>query len=120
MRLFCILMALHIFNISVDTPDADPDSKPEDLSYNDMESVVEIILEKCLDYDNAIAEHDEADEDCVTSKTIEIASDIIITDFFTYPFSTPLPSELLKVKTPYVGSCSSDHISEITPPPPKC
>jgi len=56
-------MALHIFNCSVDTPDPEPDSVSEDLSFNDMESVVEIILEQVFGIDNAIAEHDEPDED---------------------------------------------------------
>ena len=60
-RLFWLFMAVHIFNCSVDTPDAKPDYVPEDLTYNDMESVVEIVLENVLDIKDAIAEHDEND-----------------------------------------------------------
>jgi hypothetical protein len=45
-RIFCILMAVHIFNLSVDTKDAAPDCIAEDLSINDQETVVEIVLEK--------------------------------------------------------------------------
>ena len=58
-----IALALHIFNCSVDNPDPQPESVPEDLTYNDMESIVEIVLEKVLDIDNAIVERDDTDTD---------------------------------------------------------
>lgn len=119
-RFFCILMAFHIFNISVDAPDADPDSQPEDLSYNDMESVVEIILEKYLGFDNAIAEHDEPDDDSDNSTTIEIVKDLSVTDFYTCDFSISIPCNTLTIETPYDIAFASDYISEIIPPPPKC
>jgi hypothetical protein len=56
-------MAIHIFNLSVDTKDVAPDCIAEDLSINDQETVVEIVLEKVLGIDNAIAEQDEPDEE---------------------------------------------------------
>jgi hypothetical protein len=56
-------MAVHIFNCSVDTPDPNPESIPEDLCYNDMESIIEIVLEQIFEIDNAIAEHEENDTD---------------------------------------------------------
>lgn len=46
----------------MDTPDPDPDSVPEDLTVNDIESIVEFVLEDVMDIKNAIAEHDEPDE----------------------------------------------------------
>jgi len=55
-------MAIHIFNISVDSPDPEPAYLPEDLSFNDMESIAEIILEEVLGITNAINEQDEPDE----------------------------------------------------------
>jgi phosphate uptake regulator len=54
-------MAVHILNCSVDTPDAQPDSIAEDLSYNDIESISELVLEQILGFEDAIAEHDEHD-----------------------------------------------------------
>lgn len=54
-------MALHILNLSVDVQDPQPEGVPEDLSYNDMESVVEIILEQVLGIENAIPEYEEDD-----------------------------------------------------------
>jgi nicotinamidase-related amidase len=62
-RSFWLLMALHILNCSIDTPDAQPDSIPENLSYNDIETISELVLEQILGFENAIAEHDEHDTD---------------------------------------------------------
>jgi len=62
-RFLCAVLALHILNISVDTLDDHPDNIREDLSINDMESIVETVLEQVLEIDNAIPEHDESDND---------------------------------------------------------
>jgi hypothetical protein len=51
-----------MFNISVDAPDGHTDAIKEDLSINEMESIVEIVLEQCFDIANAIPEHDEEDD----------------------------------------------------------
>lgn len=54
-------MGLYLLNISVDTADPYPEHIPEDLSYNDQESIVEIIIEKVLGYEDAIKEYDDHD-----------------------------------------------------------
>jgi hypothetical protein len=54
-------MGLYLFNISVDTADPHPEHIPEDLSFNDQESVIEIIVEQLLGYENAIKEYDDHD-----------------------------------------------------------
>jgi hypothetical protein len=56
-------MALHILNCSIDAPDSQPDYIAEDLSYNDIESVSELILEQFLGFGNVIAEHEEHDSE---------------------------------------------------------
>lgn len=56
-----LFMAVTIFNFSIDSPDNCPDCIPEDLSQNDMESVVELVMEDFLSMDNAIPEWDEHD-----------------------------------------------------------
>jgi len=55
-------MALYLLNISVDAPDAFPNAA-ENLNYNDMESVVEILLEQVLSIEDAVPEHDDPDRD---------------------------------------------------------
>lgn len=54
-------LALFIFNFSIDTPDVFGDEVAEDLSYNDIESITELILEDVLGIYNACPEHDEND-----------------------------------------------------------
>jgi hypothetical protein len=60
-RYFWAFMAFHILNCSIDTPDAQPDNISEDLSFNDIESISELVLEQIFGFDNAISEHDEHD-----------------------------------------------------------
>ncbi len=55
------LMGLVLLNISVDTPDPHPQFVPEDLSVNDPESIVEIVVEEILGYEDAIQEYDDQD-----------------------------------------------------------
>lgn len=116
-RIFCVLMALHIFNVCVDTPDAQHESVPEDLSINDMESIVEIVLEKGFNIDNAIAEHDEPDESDAGS--FEISKE----------FKVYVHQLTLKIIEPevhfvvhnlsYADPFYNSFVNEITPPPPK-
>jgi len=66
-------MGLYLLNVSVDISDPNPQFVPEDLSINDQESIVEIILEKVLGYENAIEEHDDHDtEDQNEKKTVKV------------------------------------------------
>jgi len=67
------LMGLYLLNISVDTADPQPEYIPEDLSFNDQESIVEILVEKILGYENAIEEYDDHDtEDHNKKNTVKI------------------------------------------------
>ena len=61
LRIFWLLLAVHFLNISVDSQDIRPDYTAEDLSINDQESVMEIVLEQVLEIENAVPEHDESD-----------------------------------------------------------
>ena len=60
-KIFWGLMGLYLLNISVDTADPNPEHIPENLSINDQESIVEIVVEKILGYENAIEEYDDHD-----------------------------------------------------------
>ncbi len=60
-RVLCYLIALHLFNFSIDPPDSQPDFVEEDLSINDIESITEFLAEVVFGYTDAFAEHDEAD-----------------------------------------------------------
>ena len=117
-RLFWLFMAVHIFNCSVDTPDAQPDYVPEDLTYNDMESVVEVLLENVFDIQDAIAEHDENDAD--DGGSFEIKKP------FSFFYHTKIKIDQVFdnglsviVSNNYLEQFSSQFHPEIVPPPPK-
>lgn len=56
----CIVVGLQIFNISFDP--VDNHAGMEDLSINEIESCLELVLEIALNQENAIEETDESDE----------------------------------------------------------
>lgn len=61
-RPLCLVLAVYTFNFSIDAPDARPDSVAEDMSFNDIESFYEFLLEGVAGIDNAVAEHEEHDD----------------------------------------------------------
>lgn len=63
LRYFWMFMALHVINCSIDLADPLPQSIAEDLSVNEMESIVEVVLEKALGLENAIVEADDYDDE---------------------------------------------------------
>lgn len=62
-------MGLFLLNISVDTKDLNPEYIPEDLSINDQESIIEIVVEKVLGYEDAFKEYDDHDTEDHKQKT---------------------------------------------------
>lgn len=62
-RAICFLLAVYLFNFSIDSRDAHPDTVAEDLSINDIESFFEFMAEHVMGIDNAVAEHEERDQD---------------------------------------------------------
>src|SRR5690606_12372145 len=62
-KVFWGLMGLYLLNISVDPADPNPDHISEDLSFNDQESIVEIIVEKIMGFENAFEEYDDHDSE---------------------------------------------------------
>ena len=59
-RIFAFLCALQVLNLSVDAPDLHPYGCPDsDLSFNEMNSLSEIIFEKILKIENAFPEYPE-------------------------------------------------------------
>lgn len=114
LRFTALLLAMHVLNFSVDSPDLYPDCFAEDLSLNDMESIVEIVMEKVLHIDNAIPEHDEPDD-----------NGSISVDLQYYVLEAPVTVALVSSYTEYAypirwsESCKSQYSHNIIPPPPK-
>ena len=98
-------------------PDAQPDYVAEDLTINDQESFVELVLEKVLGIENAVAEHDETDE--TNSQNFEMSKDFKLYNqcaqnivFQSHAIEiTNIPSYKELIFTEYIG--------EIQPRPPR-
>ncbi|MDX2286046.1 MAG: hypothetical protein NW241_17900 [Bacteroidia bacterium] len=56
-----MLLAVQVLNLSVDVRDVQPAHLPENLTCNDIESFVELIVEEWLDVEDAIGEYDDSD-----------------------------------------------------------
>jgi hypothetical protein len=115
-RFVALLMALYLFNFSIDSRDANPDHIAEDLSYNDIESVFEFSLECLLGIHNAVAEHDERDQDHAGSFDF---NKIFYSCSITNVQATP--SRFLQFLYSGQSHCDSCHDSfvEIHSPPPR-
>lgn len=117
-RLFWLFMAVHVINCSIDAPDAMPDYVPEDLTYNDMESIAEIIFEQVFNIKDAFAEHDENDTEdgssfSVKKETIHsLINEVEVNKFFENEY-------LIIASTFYDEQYSLQFHPEIEPPPPR-
>lgn len=93
-----LFMAIHILNFSIDSPDASPDSSPEDLRINDIESISELVIERILGFDNFVAEHDEQDSEQGLSfeldKIILFSQPSICSSGISFIFSAGYPSRI--------------------------
>lgn len=102
-NVLCWLMAVQFLNLSVDTRDMNAFNQHEDLSINDQESLIELIVEKVFGWEQTFKEADDADHEknikpvvekvffyCSTKFTIE--KSIFIIDQNTAPFVHPLRS----------------------------
>ena len=116
-RIFGFVLALHILNCAVDIPDPQPQYIAENLSYNEMESLVEVALEEVLQINDAIAEYDDLDAD----DTYNFAFKKVIT--FCSQESAPIQIENTTKPNTHIGFVYEALYvplfhPEITSPPP--
>ncbi|MFD2934291.1 hypothetical protein [Spirosoma flavum] len=120
-RFLCFLMALHVINIGIDTPDIESLSSRttayhKDLSINKIESISEFVLETCLGFVDAVPEHDDPDED---SEFAEREHDYTFTQLFVFTPMLPPVRYLMTGNLPFRPACNATPTSEIIAPPPK-
>lgn len=111
------VLGLYLLNISVDAPDPNPEFIAEDLSLNDQESIVEIIVEKILGFENAIAEYDDHDTDSQTGKK-NIQTDWL-NQFHDSPTNNYTLLSFSKDDFPNYAASLTYAFLEIDSPPPK-
>ena len=75
-------MALYLLNICVDSPDFHKNT-PENLTINDQESLIELVVEQVLDLGNIIPEQDDADSEKNNSGKASFSLDHFILDSFS-------------------------------------
>jgi hypothetical protein len=110
-------MGLYLLNISVDTADPNPEFIPEDLSYNDQESIIEILIEKVFGFDDAIKEYDDRDnEDLIKKNNINI--DLLL-QLTASTQSTDIALECRKSHFSFKEAKLTHGFIEIEDPPPK-
>jgi hypothetical protein len=116
-RILWGLMGLYLLNISVDSADPYPEQIPEDLSINDQESIIEIVVEKILGYENAIEEYDDNDSEDHHKKT---NNKIDIIAYYTLDSNIkPLFTETIKQKFPDCNNYLTNGFQKLDAPPPK-
>lgn len=110
-------MGLYLLNISVDTVDPNPDHIPEDLSFNDQESIIEIVLEKVLGYEDAIKEYDDHDtEEHNKQKNIKV--DLLVHVIKVDKFNHNLIDERKNLYPDYEARLTKG-FNKLDSPPPK-
>jgi hypothetical protein len=115
---FWCLLGIYFLNISVDATDNLYFDKPEDLTVNNQESIIEIVVEKVLGYENAISEQDDNDNSQNSIfkklKSIEYTFHLEETTLFINPAlsykKTPFNYYFKNILNPFL---------EINSPPPK-
>ncbi len=110
-------MGLYLLNISVDTADPHPEHIPEDLSFNDQESIVEIVVEKILGNENAIKEYDDPDTQD-HSREINVKIDLFALNTFCLTIK-PSIAEKKKQEFPAYRFFLASGFQKLDTPPPR-
>ncbi|MDO3695547.1 hypothetical protein QVZ41_11920 [Wenyingzhuangia sp. chi5] len=110
------ILGIHLFNISIDIPVLAPVNHSQELSFNNQDSIVAFLLEKVLDFENAIEEQETNETgDCKQKNNLNIE---LISARGTF-FKTKL-TRLKETKHKFhelIVQVTDGHIQLDTPPP---
>ena len=112
-----LLLAVHILNCSIDPPDVLPESTPEDLTVNEIESMAELLAEDILGIENAVSEEDEHDSEDGTSLDSKKVCSFCNKKAFSYCAISYIVN-VNNLSTP-VPNFYSYQYSEVLNPPPE-
>lgn len=66
-------MAMYLLNLSIDTDDLHTEFMTEDVYFNDQETIIELVVEKILGFEDAFNEYeDQESEDFSFKKNVKI------------------------------------------------
>ena len=117
-RCFWKALLIMFVNICVDAVDPNPQHIPENLSINDQESVVELIFESLLGYENIIEEFDDEDQKKSNSSSNQ-TNDYWNFEVFTDEYDWGLKM-ITRAFFSLERSPSSGYSFEEAPPPRSC
>jgi len=110
-------MALYLLNCSVDTSAIFQNNIPENLTFNEQESILELIIEKGLGFENAIPENDDCDSENNTTLKKTVTLDFFIVPIYTsitnVPYSKCISKSIGFGETKVPKACFEIH----SPPP---
>lgn len=112
------MLALHIFNCSIDAPDIGQLNAPEDISYNDIESIAEMVIEKVFLFDNVVKEHDEHDSGSGAELNMKKGLDFFVHQL-KIPVALAVPSDFKSDYPDFHCLGIPEFVSDLCPPPPK-
>lgn len=117
-KYFSCFLSIYMLNLSIDVTDNINSSASNNLSLNDQESIIEVVLEKVLGFENVITEKDISDTDkSFALKKHKILEYIITIKLQSKIFSVvSLPA---KANTIYQFPSIKDPSLSILYPPPK-
>lgn len=109
-------MGIYLLNLSVDMADPDSPHVSEDLTINDQESIIELVVETFLGYEDAFQEFDDPDAEEQTQKS-QGKIDLINNSFRDYLTQTSQePSGKQKFRD-YEEFLLQEFLILFTPPP---
>lgn len=116
-KILCGSLGLYLLNISVDSADPNPQHVPEDLTFNDQESIIEFIVEQVLGYEDLIKEYDDHDSEDVNKKN-NFKLTFLAPALPVAP-DAPEPAVKTKKTSPTHTAWLVSAFTEVASPPPK-
>ncbi|WP_223252712.1 hypothetical protein [Owenweeksia hongkongensis] len=99
----------------MDSVDLNPQHISEDLTINDQESIIEIIIEKLLGFENFVSEYDDVDSNETEGKNGPINFDTLLTNSL-HSFRSCFIAHKLTFGN-YSQSITTGYFKLLTPPP---
>lgn len=118
LKYFWGFMCLYMLNLSVDAPNPEVLDISKSLSFNDQESIIEIVVEQILGFENAIVEFDDNDTSHEQRQKKNLALDL----FLLSDFNTDMDSNMFQKENQKFDSITHHfdmRHSDINSPPPE-
>ena len=109
-------LAVLVLNLSVDSPDYVSVEVSEDLMINDQESIVEILLEQVLGFEDAIPEHEDPHQNDVLKKPV-FKFDVRVEMVRSTPDGVLVINDMQGVTNVDEHSPYSVYLEKFSPPP---